>query len=107
MVMPPRKQKIKPLQIILLVAGCIALVYVMRISTFWDDTQYYESKSVANTMSDAEAQRTVFICTTRDSRLYHFYTDCSVLGKCADNIKDLTARDAETMGRVECSGCKD
>lgn len=105
--MPPRKRKIKPLQVILLAVGLIVLLFVMRVSTFWDNTEYYEPQQVTTTVTDQDAQRTVYICTTRDARLYHVYMDCDELAKCKDETKDLSAEDAERMGRVECRKCKD
>ncbi len=102
-----RPLKIKPGQVIGLLAGVVALVVLMRITNTWDTTEYYHDPAAATTITDAEAARTVYICNDRKARLYHYYRDCEELAKCTETQKELTLLEAEDMGRTECGKCKD
>lgn len=47
----------------------------------------------------------VYVCTGPQSKCYHKTTKCRGIRSCSDDIKEVTLKEAQKMGRRACKIC--
>ncbi len=61
--------------------------------------------SLALAISSPAADQKVYICTGPKSVCYHKTKTCSGLNRCSGQVKQVSLREAQEMGRRKCKVC--
>lgn len=80
----------------------------LNFAAFSQTTSKYKTTTTKKTTTKAAANKAVnvYVCTDPKDKLYHKFSSCSKLNKCAGQIKNVkSASELKNLKRKSCTHC--